>query len=361
MKDNQSLLLRNKKILVICASGIGNTILFTPTLETLRKEIKVKITLFVTKQEFAEPISGSRLVDEIMVFDNDKNLFEKIKNIIKLRREKFDYSITAFPSNRWQFNIFAFLVGAKKRITHSYKVGKLRTLSFLQDVKVPAKERLHDVEQNLNLLRALNINPKRKKRELLFYVNSEDKEFANEWLKKNKISKKNFLVGIHPGCKKSTRYRRWPKENFVKIINNLIKRKKKMLLFAGPDEIEEVIWMYNQYKEKDRVFLIREKGLKHAAALIAKCRMFICTDSGLGHIATALRVPTLAIFGPAQASRTRPYGKYGHYISSNLPRSSCLKYPFQSTSSKIKCKKNFKYLTNIKVEGVMRRINKILR
>jgi heptosyltransferase-2 len=360
MNDNQSLLVHNKKILLICASGIGNTILFTPTLEILRKEIKAKITLFVTKQGFAEPISGSRLVDEIIIIDNDKSLFEKIKNIINLRREKFDYSITAFPSNRWQFNFFAFLVGAKKRITHSYKVDKLRTLSFLQNVKVPAVEKLHDVEQNLNLLRALNINSKKKKRELLFYVNREAKEFATEWFKKNKISKKDFLVGIHPGCKRSTKYRRWPKENFVKIINNLIKRKMKILLFAGPDEIEEVTWIYNQYKEQDNVFLIKEKSLKHAAALIVKCRMFICTDSGLGHIAAALRVPTLAIFGPALPSRTRPYGKYGHYISSTPPYPHYPKYPFQSSSTKINNKKIFLLLTHVKVEDVMKRINIIL-
>jgi ADP-heptose:LPS heptosyltransferase len=359
MKDSQSLLVHNKKILIICASGIGNTILFTPTLETLRKEIKAKITLFVTMQGFAEPISGSRLVDEIMIFDNDKSLFEKIKNIIRLRKEKFDYSITAFPSNRWQFNIFAFLVGAKKRITHSYRVDKLRTLSFLQNAKVPAVEKLHDVEQNLNLLRALNIKPKKKKRELQFYVNKENKEFANKWYKENKISNRDFLVGIHPGCKKITKYRRWSTENFVKIINNLIKLKKKILLFTGPDEIEDVTWIYNQYKEKGKIFLIKEKSLKHAAALIAKCRMFICTDSGLGHIAAASKVPTLAIFGPAQPSRTRPYGKYGHYISSDLPCSPCLKYPFQSSSNKIKCKKNYKCLTNITVDLVMEKINKI--
>ncbi|RLG13732.1 hypothetical protein DRN69_05110 [Candidatus Pacearchaeota archaeon] len=351
--------MRNKKILVISLSGIGNTILFTPFLNSLRENYpQTEIDFLTLNQGMADVVSGSNLVDNIFVLS--KKPFRILKTIWRLRKKHYDYSVTAFPSNKWQFNMLAFLIGAKNRITHKYKCCRLRTLSFLQNKKIPAIEGIHDVEQNMNLLKVFGINPENEERKLTFSISEEDKKFAEDFLRQNCLENK-FLVGIHPGCNKDNKYRRWPKEYFVKLINYLTEKEKNSLLFFGPDEVEEVIWIHNNINDKSKVFLIGEKNLKNVGALIAKCKVFISTDSGLGHGATALRIPTLAIFGPAQVLRTSPYGKYGHYISLNLPCSPCLKYPFHSTSSKIKCNRNFECLRNIKVEDVINKINEILK
>jgi ADP-heptose:LPS heptosyltransferase len=285
-----------KRILVISLSGIGNTILFTPFLNCLRSHYsEIEIDFLTLNQAMTEVVSGSNLANNIFVLSTPP--FRILETLWQLRKKHYDYSVTAFPSNKWQFNVLAFLIGAKNRVTHKYKRCQLRT----------------------------------------------------------------FLVGIHPGCNKENDYRRWPKEYFVELINDLVTQGRKILLFSGPDEIEETAWIYNNINDKDKIFFVKEKSLKNVGTLIARCKIFICTDSALGHIAAVLRVETLAIFGPAQASRTRPYGKYGHYIFLNLPCSPCLKYPFRSTSSKIKCKGNFECLKEIKVEDVIDKINKILK
>ena len=360
--------MKNKKILIICASGIGNTILFTPTLNAIRENFpKSKITLFVTKSVFAEPIKGSGMVDEIVTLKG--NFWEKLKIVANLRKGKFDCSITAFPSNRWQFNVFAFLIGAKKRITHSYKVGKLRTFAFLQNIKILADETLHDVEQNLNLLKALDINPKKEKISLLFHINEENKKIADEWMKKNKIEKSDFLVGIHPGAGGPNKSwqgfsKRLPLEKWPEIIKSLVRKiknknkKLKIIIFGGPEE--------KVSKEKTKKMLLKcfkdvfvfEGDLKNTAALISKCKMFVSNDSGLMQTAVAVKVPkVIGIFGPTNPTRTRPYGKEHDIIKTNLPCSPCLKYPFYSTSSKIKCRKNSECLRGIKVEDMVNKIN----
>ena len=205
----------------------------------------------------------------------------------------------------------------------------------------------------MSLLKALNIDPEMESKELIFSLSKEDEKYAEDWFKKNSLKQP---LGIHPGCDKKQKYRRWPKEYFVELINRLTKN-NNILLFAGPDEIEEVTWIYNNSSNKNKIFLIKEKNLNYVGALIKRCKLLISSDSGLGHIAAALKVHAFAIFGPAMASRTRPYGKYGHYISLGLPPT--LKYPFYSTSSKVKDEKQ-ESLIKLKPDLVYEKINSFL-
>ena len=119
----------------------------------------------------------------------------------------------------------------------------------------------------------------------------------------------------------------------------------------------------NQIKNstiKSQSFVINS-SLKLAAALIQKCNLFISNDSGLMHIATAMGVKTIVIFGPTNYKRTAPYGENCYIVRKKLPCSSCLTYPFYSTSSAINCKKNTKCIKEIKVNEVMDKIDKLLR
>ena len=155
-----------------------------------------RIDAFAYKPLFAEPFKGSELINRVYCY-NHNGYYSGLKVLSALRRNKYDISITAFPSNKWHFNLFTFLVGAKKKLTHSYNFGKLRTLSFLQNYKVSAEEGLHDVEQNLNLLKLLDLNvPKEKK--LFFHTGEENEKWADDFIKKNNLGKKH-LIGVHSG------------------------------------------------------------------------------------------------------------------------------------------------------------------
>ncbi len=345
-----------KKIIIFNISGIGNAILFTPTLKKLREKFKkFKIVLFVRNRAIADIFSGSKYVDKIIIFNN-KNLLQKIRVLNRLRKFKWDYSITAFPSNKFQFNLLAFLVGAKKRITHRYNVGRIKTLSFLQNTKILVNEDIHDVEQNINLLKAFKIKDN-KREKIFFHISNKDRYFAKNFFQKKDLNKFR-VIGIHPGCKKKDKARRWPRKNFIRLINKLNEDKKnKVFLFSGPDEEEFVKSIYKKIKEKPLV--IKEKNLKSTGAIIERCKLFLSTDSGLGHIAAALKVPTIAIFGPANYKRTGPYGKRCYVIHANLKKP-LLKYPFKSTSDKLNIKKAKESLEKISVEEVFKKINSLI-
>jgi len=304
------------KILVILASGIGNSIMFSPTLKKLRRSFpKAKIDLFTNKVQFVEPFRGSKLIDNIFYY-------EGLKTLYKLRKEGYDVSIAAFPSNKWQFNIFSFIVGAKKRITHSYKIGKFRTLSFLQNLKIPADEKIHDVDQNLNLLKGLGINYVKDKG-LYFHIGKENKVWAERFIKKNS-SQRKFIVGIHPGSG-PFKFKRVEKEKFIEELNKIDRKSKSILIFGGPEEAK----LKEEYSKIIQDSIIVDSNLKNTAALIGRCKVFISNDTGLMHIATAMKVPkVVAFFKGTNSIRTRPYSKKAKFIILEENR---LKYPFWST------------------------------
>ncbi len=342
------------KIIIFCLSGIGNTILFTPALRILRKNLsKAEITLLVREKSFAECMSNSKFIDKIIVFNG--SIFNRIKLLWRLRKEKYDISITAMPSNRYEFNLFAFLVGAKRRLTHKYKVGN--RLSFLQNDLIIAEEKLHDVENNINLIEHLGINTDKEKRELIFETSKEDEKYALDFIKKNALNK-FALIGIHPGTSKTALYRRWPKERFNELINQILEKydKSRILLFEGPDEKGLALEILKNVSARDKVTIVKDNTLKQNAALIWHCKLFISTDSGLGHIAAAKQVPVIALFGPANPNRTKPYGKKVSVIQKSPI---LIKYPFYSTNPNPKG--NYKEsLEKITDEDVMEEVEKYL-
>ena len=320
------------KILVVRVKGLGNMILFTPTLIALRKNFPdAKITLLSDKL-CAEAVKGSDLIDDIVYFNLNSKLFDKLKVLLSLRKRNFDFSVLAFPAHNWRYNIFAFSIGAKKRVTHSYKTANLKSLSFLQNVKVPAIEGVHDVEQNLRLLSVFGIENAENK--LYLHLSEEDKVFANDFFKHNKLKK---VIAIHPGCSEEGYYKRWPKEYFTEVIR-LLHNKYDIMLVAGPGE-EELVDSISAPLGKKPI-IIKNMSIKQVAALVGKCSAFLSTDSGIGHIAAAINVPTLALIGPGDYRRIAPYGKNCDVITHKTECSPCMVYPFKTDYSQyghIKC------------------------
>ncbi len=354
------------KFLIISASGMGCTIMFTPTLRALRQKFpEAQITLLGTAPSYVAPIEGSNLADEILVFDfaknslfNLKKLSRRLKFIWRLRRQKFDYSLCIFPSNKWFFNVYAWLVHAKKRITHRYSTPAIKTLAGLQNVRIPAEPQLHDVDQNLNLLKPLGIDPAKINRRLSFYTTGENDKWAEHFQVQN-LEPRKMIVGLHIGSSQDYSFaaKRWPLARFAALADKIQKELyAQILIVAGPDEKADVSQMMSMMKTKPAV---AATSLKNAAALIKKCQLFVSNDSGLMHIAVAVQTPVVAIFGPTSISRTRPYSDKAEVIF-DPQRNSLLKYPFTTASAKLDAGSGQQCFERITVDRVFAAVKKHL-
>ena len=340
------------KILFIAVQGIGNTLMAVPAFKVLRENFPNAVIDLLTIKPVEQLIRNCPYINNVYVINKkiEKDFLKNIHVVLSLRKKNYDISITTFPAAQPHFNLLAVFIGAKKRITHDYK----KNFVWLQNIRVPIRI-VHDVKQNLNLLQALGITPKKQQR-LELWLKKEDRKFADNFFKKNKIKK---AVGIHPGssAERGMTTKRWPLKKFAKLSDILIKKHNfKVLVFLGPNERELRI-IKNMVKNKSELLIIKE-SVRNVASLISKCKLFISNDSGLMHIAVACKVPTIGIFGSTDYRRTAPYGEKTLIVKENIPKK-FLQHSIENLGKKIYY--DIDYFKNISVNKVYNASKKLLK
>jgi len=354
------------KILIIGAYGIGNALLFTPTLELLRLNFpKSHISVLTFLSGEREVFYRNPNVNTVFFCPTPKRftLGEKLKFLWKLERvienRRFDISITAFPANRRETNLIVLLTHARVRIGHRYLSGNARNLGFIHNIRIPISKYKHDVEQNLELLRPLGLNPSKARRKLVFPLTEDEYIWAEKFLRSHHFNPDELLIGLHPGSKAADAFKRWPQDKFQRLISELRRvYGAKAIVFGGPDETELA---RSIARESDpHALAVVNRRLGEVAALIEKCDLFIANDSGLMHLAVAVGTPTIGIFGPSDPIRVAPYGPHNLIIRKELKCSPCY-HTFHNLGRSFKCIYSRQLcLERIRVEDVLEGVQNII-
>ncbi len=300
------------KILLFKIGAIGDTLMTTPLIRQLRKNFKDASIDYLIGEHSYGVLGGNKHLDSIIKFDEniffEKNFKEWINLIFKIRKRKYDV-IFVLDKHR-VFNLTAFLFGIKKRVGFD-RLGEGNFLTY----KVPYFGRKHEIFYYLDLLRGLGLEPNYKDWEMDLHLNKSDLKFAEVFFDKNKLKSKK-VVGVCPGGARNMGVgdddlRRWGTKNYIDLIKKLKERGFEILLIGGntDKEIEEKI-----LKEVKCVSAIGKTSLKESAALLKKCDVIICNDSGPMHLAAAVNKKIISIFGPTLPSEKAPLHKESKYI-----------------------------------------------
>ncbi len=347
-----------KKILVISLAGIGNTLLFTPALRLLRRGFPAAyIVALVMFKGAAEILEGNPHLNEVIHWNFIKEgAFRSLKFLTQLRACRYDISINAYPANRREYNLISLLVGAKLRLGHRYDHLDLLSLNFLNNRRVSESYPRHDVEENLALIGLLGIRDDSPGK-LEIFLDEGDEKFAGDWLVKRGIAR-DFKVGFHAGCArfKNQAKRRWAEGKFIQLGKALVQRyKAKILIFGGPDEVQ-TNQRIDQSLEGDG-YMVKGTTIKQTAALMKRCDLFVTNDSGLMHIAAAVGLPTVAIFGPTNPGWVHPWKTKYEIIRRDFSCSPCFFYSARPLSCQYG---DFRCIESISVEEVLEGIEKLM-
>lgn len=356
-----------QRIVVFCLPGIGDAILFTPALAALRRALPAaRITAVTMFRGTADILSANPDVDEVRCFDFFKaGKREGLRYVWGLRREGFDLSIMPFPSNRLEYNVVNRLVGRRWRAGHRYQHQSWRNLWFLNNITATEAGNRHNVEENLQLIRAIGARlgvmvevPARP--ELKLTLTAEDERYGAAWLAEQGIAAEAMLVGFHTFSStfKNMHRKCWDKDNFVRLIERLgaTHPAARFLIFSGPSD--EAVNEYILGKVNGRVLLVREANLRHALALLKRCRVFVSNDSGLLHLAAACAVPVVGLYGPTDWRRLHPRTERRVIVRRDLPCMPCFYY----SSRPLQCVANINYacMRDITVDEVFVAVQNLL-
>ncbi len=285
-----------RKILVIKFGGIGDILLTTPVLPNLKAAFPDAEINFLTLRHSRDILIDNPYLSRAFTYDpSEDKSWCLIKNI---RMQKYDLVIDLFGNPRTAF--ITFMSGA------SYRFGfKFRLRDYAYNIKVKGRGgEVHNVEFNLDALRALDIPIVSKK--LFLPVNIVHREFAEEFIKSNNLDSKKIIGISKTGGWESKRYK---PDDYIELINRLneIYDVNFILIWGNQKEKENCEYIKSKIT-KGNAYLIPDSPVRYLGAIISKCDMIIGNDSGPLHIAVAVGVPTLGIYGPTNPNLQGPYG-----------------------------------------------------
>lgn len=280
------------KILVINTKFLGDLIVSTPGLKALREKNPNSEIVLIARKGYEDTLRNNPNINRIIPFDfsvKKKNLFSRISAeinfISQIRKEKFDVVISLHPGDRIAF--LAWFSKAKIRIA-----PRRQPFNFLFNVPVNVEEdSISYLDYYNELISAYTKESINRRTE--FFVNKKDNLWSEEFLNENKIDRSDFIIGIHPGASEPTKI--WPSENFVGLIQKLIRLDKiKIILIAGPNE-EKIVDSISSKAKNKNLIVYKSKDVNRTAALISKCNLFISNDTGTRHLSVALKIPVIAL------------------------------------------------------------------
>lgn len=295
-----------REILVIRTAYIGDVVMTLPLLKPLRERFRDARISVLTSTKAREVLENNPYVDEIITYDpfwfypSKKGDYTGF--IRELKKKRFDLVIEARGDIR---DIMLLVWPLRARYRVSYGVGGG---SFLLTHIVPHEKINHRVDYHRDIARFLGCEVSDV--EWGIYLTDDEKKRVEEFLGRKNIDLKKPIIAIHPGSRKELKC--WSPEGYAGTGDYLSEQGYTVILTGAPDEVDLVNKVAGMMKKRP-VVLAGKTSLRELGGVIGRCSLFICNDSSPMHIAAAMKIPTVAIFGPSKSLETGPYGK-GHIV-----------------------------------------------
>ncbi len=312
-----------RKILIIKFRAMGDTILMTAPLAELKRAYPHAEIQAAVLTPWAPLLEHHPALSRIWKYDRHADRASRAKAIarlaLKLRREKFDCVVNfhASPSSA----TLAFATGARVRSIHFHGHKSKNRYST---VVVPGKGTLKPIiERDMDAVRALGVDVPVGR---LPTLELRDWEIAEAAERAFLMNLKAPLLGIGIGASRPSKS--WPVERYATLAVNWARTTGgSALAFAGSTEMDLANEFLKQVNEalvaavpeieerpalRARIACEAGSPIRKAASMISRCSVFVGNDSGPRHMAVALKVPTVTLFGPEDPFEWHPYPKDLH-------------------------------------------------
>jgi heptosyltransferase-2 len=349
-----------RTVLFIALSGIGDALMASPAIRLLRQQDPgVQVDLLCMFQGVEDLYRRNPDVRNVLKWDFlHASPFASLKFVFSLRG-RYDASVSVYPQNRWPYNLIGFLIGAPRRLGHDYDHVNIRSLNWLNNRRIQEDAKAHNVEENVRLMELVGVPRPAEIPPMTVNLRDEDRKAADDWLAANGLTGRPAFVGIHAGSAefKNQAKRRWSVEKYGALCRKLIdERGATVLLFGGKDELK-----LNQAVNAamGNAGHIVQAPFMTTAALMSRCRLFVCNDTGLMHLAAGLQLPIVTIFAFTNPNYVYPWKTRYEMVRHDLECSPCFYYSPRSAQCKWK-EDQYRCVTRIEVEEVWGAVERVL-
>ena len=335
-----------RKFLVIRLSAIGDVVRTLPAVKGLRERYPDAYIAWLVEEKSSDILLDNPYLDRVIIFPRRElvgsggpraspsaRAGSLGRFVRELRAEKFD-TVLDFHGI-FKSGLLALLSGTKERIGFDRRYTKEFNWLFINRTVVPPGHRINRFERNISLVESLGATPSNL--DVTIAVPEEVRSGVERLLEP--FGGRKPLVAIHPAT--SRPFKHWDSQNYAKVADKLLANGvAHVLITYGPGE-EDVAHKVVSQMRSGTAPLLKTGSLREYAWLIKRADMYLGSDTGPMHIASAMGTPVVAMFGPTDPVVNSPYRQPHHVLYKALPCSPC---------NERRCSRDLECMTAITVE-----------
>ena len=278
-----------RKILVIRFSSIGDILLTTPLLRLLRKRFPNAFIGIVVKEQYKDLVRTNIYVDEIFTFDAAKG-FGALKKLRKdVRQKGFDLFVDIHKNFRSYY--LCFFSGVKVVTYSKFRIKRFFLVQFGWNL---FKEIIPVYVRYINSVSMFGV--KDDGNGLDFFQEQSTRDQIMARLKDQGYRQDLLTVCLAPGASFETK--RWPKEYFANIAKRFIQEHNAQVILLGDEKDKSITQFIAKHINSSYFDLAGQLNLMQTACALSLGDVVVTNDTGLMHMAVALKKKTITVFGP---------------------------------------------------------------
>ena len=319
-------------ILIVKLSAIGDVIHTLPALNAIRSHCPDAHITWLVEEAAAPLVEGHEALDRVLVSKRKRwmrglrtssffSTLSEIYRFIKTLRDT-DYDMILDFQALLKSGVLIAIARGQRKIGFGKGLEHMEHSYIFLNERIPAVDmEIHALSRGMMLIDALGIPSNTVEYKLP--VSSYDHEKVDGLMRTYGMLGVKPLVAINPVAKWETKL--WANKKFSQLADILIDRNDAKIVFTGGPEDGSTIQDIMAAMKGHAVNLAGHTTLKMLAALYQKVDFVVSTDTGPMHMAAAVGIPVVALFGPTAPWRTGPFGT-GHQIVRGGPECSpCFK------------------------------------
>lgn len=278
------------RILIIRLAPLGETVLTTPVVRALRQHFQEAHIAYMVAPTREDLVSANPHLNEVLTYQSSVP-----KLIYQIAQRKFQMAVVLQPTFR--LVLHTFLARIPFRVGFETNTAGKRLLH----IAVPNNTAQHEAQRYLDVVRALDIEVVNDEPEV--FVDDVGKAWVNDFLGNQNLNDSKPIIGLNPGA--ATAYRRWSAGNFATLGDMLYKAYgAHIIITSGPREGELAHQVAKQMVCSP--VIVNDITPMQLAALLQRCHLYISNDTGPMHLSTAVKTPTIALFGGSNPTQWGP-------------------------------------------------------
>lgn len=336
-----------KKILIRTPNWVGDAVMSTPFIKAVRKNFPHADISLLSKPWVSSVYENNPHIDQIITYDasgRHKGFLGKARLARDIGKEGFDLSLLL--QNAFEAALIAWMAAIPRRLGYDTDGRKILLTHPIHRYK--SFKKLHQIDYYLEILKSAGLSSVDS--DMAIFLSDKEKNRAIQFLRNLGCPENSLIIGINPGAAFGTA-KRWLPERFALVCKKIKNDMDSFFIIFGSTGENELGEKISSSIGSSCINLCGKTTLREAISLIDCCSFFLTNDSGLMHVAAALHIPQIAIFGPTDHTTTSPRNSHSHIVRIPVSCSPCMKQD---------CPTDHRCMDVITVDHVYDMANKIL-